>query len=313
MVRILIICTLQFICLLAPAKEEWGIISLCCAHLRDKPSHASEMVTEAWMGTPVKVMEKEGEWFRIQTPDEYLSYVHSASIVLRDEGSIRWWQNSRRYIYTGYQGFVFDAPHKNALPVSDLVQGCILEASGRKEGSFLPVRLPDGRTGYVKAAEVEIFREWAQQAACMDKMSRLARQMMGVTYLWGGTSVKGMDCSGFTRILYSSVGILLRRDASQQAKTGEEIEISTWKQKAMPGDLFFFGKEKGRINHVAFYLGNGEYVHASGRVKVNSMNATSEKYLPLRLLAVRRIFGQEGTEGIIRLRNHPWYFGDGAF
>lgn len=286
---------------------KWGQISLCCAHLRAKPSHASELSTEALMGTPVKILGKEGEWYHILTPDEYESWVHPASLSLKSSQEMKEWREAERYIYTVFQGFIYETPERDALPVSDIVAGCILTAGEQVRGKYIAVTLPDGRKGYVKKEEVQRLREWAGTSADVKKMVAFARQMTGSTYLWGGTSVKGTDCSGFTRIIYYSAGILLMRDASQQARTGEQLKPEEW-QTCKTGDLLFFGNDAGRVNHVAFYLGNGEFIHSSGRVRINSLDKNSRLFMSLDLVGISHILSRVGTPGITLIKEHPWYF-----
>ena len=131
---------------------------------------------------------------------------------------------------------------------------------------------------------------------------------MGSGYLWGGTSTKVTDCSGLTKISYFSNAIILQRDASQQALTGLKIDTSKGWNKLQTGDLLFFGNAKtGRVTHVGLYLRDGNYIHCSGRVKINSLDPANATYL-YSPLSASRIAGRVGSRGITAVKDHPWYF-----
>jgi cell wall-associated NlpC family hydrolase len=132
--------------------------------------------------------------------------------------------------------------------------------------------------------------------------------MEGEPYLWGGTSTKSCDCSGLSKLSYFHNGIILKRNASQQALTGRRVEAKDW-PTLRSGDLLFFGNpETGRVTHVAIYDHDGNYVHSSGRVKRNSVDPSSPAYLPTPFLWAVNISDSIGTPGITRVIDHPWYF-----
>lgn len=311
MKRIIVIATLvlSFISTMSQVlpTTQWGIISLCCVHLRAESRHGSEMVTQAVMGTPVKIECYENEWYEIVTPEGYHAWVHPQSIVLRSDEQMQEWRKSERYIYTAMQGYIYEEPHRKSMPISDMVLGCIVERCGKKNRGYIEVMLPDGRKGYVKSAEVKSIEEWSTQRIDTKRLEREARMMMGTTYLWGGTSVKGADCSGFTKLLYFSQGIILQRDASQQGVTGEALDVNDI-SNLQRGDLLFFTSTSGRINHVAIYLEDGRYIHSSGRVKINSMNPDDELYNDMKVHSARRIVTAIGSDGIVKASEHEWYF-----
>ena len=109
------------------------------------------------------------------------------------------------------------------------------------------------------------------------------------------------------KVSYFSNAIILQRDASQQALTGEISKADEW-QKAQTGDLLFFGTQSGRVTHVAIYLRDGKYIHCSGQVKINSVDPADPDYLTTPFLSISRINGKVGSKGIVAVRNHPWYF-----
>ena len=96
-----------------------------------------------------------------------------------------------------------------------------------------------------------------------------AMGFIGVPYRRGGSSAEtGFDCSGFVQVVFKIVGYQLQRDASQQARQGRDVESFS---SARGGDLAFFKNDEDRITHVGIYIGNGKIIHASGRVRIDTL------------------------------------------
>lgn len=292
-----------------PANK-WGIVRISVAHLRGKPAHSAEIVSQAIMGTPLRLLEKVGEWWRVQSPDGYISYMIGNSFVQKTAGDINAWKKADRLVVSSLDQIKVytDADKKGYKDiVTDLVNGCIVVCEKIQE-EMVQIVLPDGRKAWGDASAFVKIGEWADQEFAPEKIIETGYSMMGIPYLWGGMSTKSLDCSGFARVCYFANGYILMRDASQQALTGKRIEAADWKQ-CQTGDLLFFGNAKTRrVTHVAIYEHDGWYLHSSGRVKRNSVDPKSDGYLTTPFLHAVRIVGNEGSKGITKVINHPWYF-----
>ena len=291
-----------------PAARKWALVKLSIATLRTEPKHSAEIATQGIMGAPVKVLQKCDDWYRVQMADDYIAYVPESSLAFKTEAQMKTWRKANRYIVTAYDSRLVTEPLGDET-VSDLVMGNVLEYK-TSQGGWLKLATPDGRVGWVSAADVAELSQWSQQGFSAAQIEKTARRMMGSSYLWGGTSTKVTDCSGLSKVCYLSNGIILQRDASQQALTGKIMKKGTdWRQYET-GDLLFFGNEKtGRVTHVGIYLRDGKYIHCSGQVKINSLIPTASDYPYLYSpLSASRIKGMVGTKGIVALKNHPWYF-----
>lgn len=285
--------------------KHFAVVTLSVANIRSQPRHSAELSTQATLGTPLKVWKKENSWYLIQTPDQYISWVDAAGIELMDEQEIEAWHRSEKMIYTDQVGYVYDTPDEE-LPVSDLVAGNILELL-HEERNHYQVELPDGREGFVRKDEMEPFDEWSQsREISAHNLISAAKNMMGAPYLWGGTSIKGMDCSGFTKTIFFLHGKIIPRDASQQIREGEEVDTEKNWENLEVGDLLFFGvpasdTSSERVVHVGMWIGNNSFIHSRGRVRISSFDPASpdyDEYELNRYLRTKRIVGKE-SENVI--------------
>ncbi|MDE6653628.1 MAG: C40 family peptidase, partial [Muribaculaceae bacterium] len=290
----------------------WGQVKIAVACMRSAPKYSSEMSTQAIMGMPVRLLEEQNGWWLLQSPDGYLGWVWRGSIARKTPEELSEWRKTRRLVVTSYDEHKAYATPTAISPrevVTDLVSGNIVEGNlddirnGRVE-----ITLPDGRKGWADAKAFSTIEDWAAQDFNPEKILDQAYSMEGKSYLWGGTSAKATDCSGLVKVAYLSNGIILRRDASQQALIGEHLRPEDWRDY-QAGDLMFFGeKPGGRVTHVAIYDHDGKFVHCAGRVYRSSIDPESPDYVNRLFFGGSRIGGYEGTEGITYARNHPWYF-----
>ena len=283
--------------------RHFGLTSVSVSNIRSQAKHSAELATQAPMGTPLLVYEQQGEWFRVQTPDQYLGWLDEGAFVLLDSIAMARWRQNRRLIIQPELSVVWSQPDLQSPSVSDLVSGCLLEQTGEKDG-FFKVSLPDGRQGYVQKAHAQAFDGWKESLRPQPEgILGTAFSLMGRPYLWGGTSVKGMDCSGFTKTVFFQNGMLLPRDASQQVQIGEKVETDSTFSQLLPGDLLFFGRRSTqdlpeKITHVAIYVEEGKFIHASSQVKVESLFQDDSLYSDYRrstFVKAKRILSTEAV------------------
>ena len=260
-----------------------GIIRVSVANLRSNPAHSSELATQATLGTPVKIYKRDGDWYLIQTPDQYISWVDHGGLEPMSDSRFSQWKSAKKLIFLKTYGSSFAMPNVDSQTVSDLVAGDILEIIG-DEGSFYQVSYPDGRRAYVDKNASKPYEEWLTSInPTEESLVATSKTLMGLPYLWGGTSPKGVDCSGFTKTIYFLNGMVIPRDASQQEATGQEVDSTRNFENLQPGDLLFFGKPatdstKARVVHVGMWIGNNEFIHSSGDVHISSMDKNAPNY-----------------------------------
>jgi gamma-D-glutamyl-L-lysine dipeptidyl-peptidase len=294
-------------------KKTWGLITLSVANLRQNPAHSAEMVTQAILGTPVRILKKKGGWCFIQTPDHYLAWTNGSSLQSMNGEELDQWNCSERVIFKDNYGVILKEGAESEI-VNDLVAGSILKKISETAG-VCTVALPDGRTGTIPSEKLYSFGQWSEKSdGSGDNLVMTARKFLGIPYLWGGTSSKAVDCSGLVKSVYFLNGIILERDASQQYRHGEEIRIDSTFSNVQPGDLFFFGtKDPLRITHVGMSIGKDEVIHSSvsnGRVYINSLDPDQSDFSQIlydSFVGVRRVISMQPQFGFMPVSMHEWY------
>ena len=301
--------------------KTYGIVCMSTASFNCGGSFSAESGTQALMGMPVRILEENNDdWYRCINMEGYTAWVITRSVkAMTEEEYKAYLAKPKVFVKTKYST-LYSEKNVNSLPVSDLVWGCILIDEG-KSGTWRKVSVADGRTGYVPASDVIDLKAWIDSAVPTEKnIVETAKQFCGFPYVWGGTSIKGVDCSGLSKSAYFLNGYVLRRDASQQCKTGDSVDVhrfveGDYTKEALsnlrPGDLVFFGRKaengrRERVTHVAIYMGDGMIIHSSNIVRINSLIPGEKDYYAgsRRMLKARRIIGTaDQGKGVVSVRN----------
>ncbi len=265
-------------------ETKYAVVNNSVANIRSQPRHSGELATQALLGMGLKVLKIKGDFYLVQTPDAYISWVDHGGVQLMNENEYKQWITAPKIIYTQPYGFVYQDMNDSET-VSDIVLGDELKLI-EEHKNYYKVEYPDQRTGYIRKTESEKYSNWIKDVKPSGELiEKYARKFVGVPYLWGGTSAKGMDCSGFTKTVYLMNGFIIPRDASQQIFAGKNIDPDLKFENLKKGDLMFFGRKatdstRQRVTHVGIWLGNGkgEFIHASRQVRLSSINPDSPIY-----------------------------------
>ncbi|GLV59353.1 NLP/P60 protein [Dictyobacter sp. S3.2.2.5] len=259
------------------------VVAVSVADIRREPDPNSELVTQALMNVPAIAGETSGDWTHVQLSD-YSGWIRSSELDLPivrgvcdgDDGTCgvplpysAVVTRPEAPVYAGAEGDekLLDLYLSTALPYINLAHP-----------QRIRIALPGDAEGWIDREAVEL-RSNSELYPLQDisVVTSYAKAFLGVPYLWGGTSYRGIDCSGFVQLCYRMGGNIIPRDADQQH---DFLKQSVDRQQMRAGDLIFFGTKS--ITHVAMALNSHEFIHAEGRdynrVVINSFDRRHPDY-----------------------------------
>jgi len=225
----------------------------------------ADVVSQATLGQVVGVLEKKAGFARVRTPDRYEGWIPGSAILeYADPAAPRYARRGRVVEVTSLMANVYREPDvTTARPRAQAPLATRLEVAGEGPGErWLSVSLPGGGKGYVQRGDVrEVDAGAPPPRGSGEQIVATARRFLGVPYLWGGMTARGIDCSGLASRAYHANGIEIPRDADLQfldpgARRVERGELQ-------PGDLLFFGSDPKSISHVGLYLADGHFINAT--------------------------------------------------
>lgn len=298
-------------------SKVWTIVSQSVVNIRKEPTYRAEMTTQALLGTPLKVLAKYRNWNKVQTPEGYTGWT-SAPLERIDSAALHTFNATPRVIVTKNNTNIYTKDNTSSDLLSEVVLGSILMLKNDKTShNFYHVSFADGREGYIAKEDVLTWNEWRRNIHLTgNSIEDMSKRFLGVPYFWGGTSPRGLDCSGLTKTTYLMHGIILPRDAREQYLTGTTIDSANHFSKLQKGDLLFFGRKykddntKYNIVHTGIYLHNQQFIHATdGYVQIGSLNPADknyDKHNHSRYVVAKRIM-HEPVNGTWSIFEHPWY------
>jgi len=234
-----------------------GIITLPLVPLRDSESERSEMSTQLLFGERVEILEVHERWLFVRNQaDNYTGWADRKMIQVLSP------DEEHRLV------------HASSYCVSVPLLLCDKTVSNEKMflpgGSLLPAydcgRFSIGNEMY----QISLPSKINLRETLSERIVNLSLQYLNAPYLWGGKSIFGIDCSGFVQVLFAICGIQILRDASQQVESGRVIDFIF---ESQAGDLAFFENQDGDIIHVGLLINDHQIIHASGWVKIESIDS----------------------------------------
>lgn len=221
--------------------------------MRKEATHRSEMTSQLLFGEYVEILEEEEQFVRVKCLyDEYEGWVQKNQLTITNK-------------VVPVETYVADWSGEVLVNGSSLNIPMCSPVYSSKENTL---KLDNLEIQYLKKGKES---HWNTNEKVPDKalLEKIYKTFLNTPYLWGGKSVYGIDCSGFVQQVFKMFGIKLLRDAYLQAEQGTLVNDL---DENKLGDLAFFQNEKGRVTHVGIILENHEIVHASGKVRIDTID-----------------------------------------
>ena len=230
-------------------NSRYAFCLVAISPLRADASDAAEQVSQLLFGELVEIVQKNYPWLEVHTmSDHYSGWIDEKHVIPLSEKEVKRWMDGR----TIQREFI--RPLQTPWGKQWITCGAFVPDSNELE--FYIGNLPF---------------EWMNSPhASPNSMLDFAKQFLNAPYLWGGKSPFGIDCSGFTQLVFRAFSYNLPRDAYQQEELGLEIQFDD----RLAGDLAFFKNAAGKIHHVGILISQHEIIHASGRVRIDELNST---------------------------------------
>lgn len=228
---------------------------VCCvpvSPMRAEPSHKSEMVSQQLFGEKSFIIERSKEWLKIQLKyDGYQGWVQISHVLEIDEDIFL---KSDKELTAEWVNEVDFNGHNMQVPM----------------GSSLSA-FNNGMAFWRKNSVHFKGKPWNPEEVIITPklVKQIAFKFLNTSYLWGGKSVFGIDCSGYAQMVYKFLNINLPRDAWQQAEQGTAVNFL---QESSCGCLAFFDNSEGRIIHVGILLNENEIIHSAGKVRIDKID-----------------------------------------
>jgi len=252
-----------------------GIIDLSLVAVRKDPDDKSEMINQLLFGELTTILETSGKWTKIRSEwDDYEGWIDSKQWLSINEKEFQNLKNTQP-VLSGQPVSKIHSPDGDIV----IVLGSCLPNIQNNIISFDTKQYNIDNQIYSKYNSTEI--------------SSIYKLYLNAPYLWGGRSIFGIDCSGFTQMVFKFQNIRLKRDTQQQAEQGTSVSSIS---KAQKGDLLFFKNKEQKICHAGIYLGENKIVHASGKVRIDKVDDTgifraSEKKYSHSIHSIKRFEG----------------------
>ena len=229
----------------------YGICNLAIIPLRNEPNDRSEQVSQVLFGEHFQIIEQQKQWLKIRLHfDSYEGWIDAKQCQL-----------------------ISEVDFEEISSIAEILNNDLIEYISNEDNVLIPI--PLGAS--LSFLELERINTQAYNFEGLKatgtkpktELIKTAFMYLNSPYLWGGKTPFGIDCSGFTQMVYKLNGYKILRDASQQAMQGEALSFI---EESEPGDLAFFDNEEGKIIHVGIIMNDNYIIHASGKVRVDRLD-----------------------------------------